>query len=167
MAKFADLERETEAANARADAAEERARAAEERLENGWSEASAVTKDARAREAQARQLIATATDATQRATRLERMLRQAMWRDTLLVYLPAVTKTSMVTPEEAVDFARRAADAAAKLEPQPTRAEEELERLTKASTFVDGLRKPVTHVYGAQQEGTASRADEDEATRNA
>jgi hypothetical protein len=102
-------------------------------------------------EAQAQQLIATAADTAVRATRLERMLRQAMWRDTFLVYLPVVMKTRPdLDPEDGVRLARRAADAAAALVPPPASACE-----------------PATRVYGAQQEGTASRADEDEATRNA
>lgn len=115
MTKFADLEKTAADAEARAKAAEERAATCEAAMIEMAGKAMTVTKLATEREALAARAISAAEVRATAATSLERMLRQDLWRETFLAYLGTIGVA--LKPEEAVAFARRAADAAALLVP--------------------------------------------------
>lgn len=116
--KFSDLEKHAAEAEAARDAALlertvalETARASEERAR------AMVTAATRARDEaeDERKRASSARVASETAEEEIRQLLDGWWRDVYLTYLPAMTKTSAVTPEEAAALAGRAADAAVAL----------------------------------------------------
>ena len=116
--KFADLEKHAAEAEAARDAALlERsvalaaATASEERASKALADARAARDEAE----DERKRASSAKLAAEAAEEAIREMLDGWWHDVYLTYLPAVTRTSAVTPEEAAAFAGRAADAAVKL----------------------------------------------------